>query len=111
MLCRLPVTKFNSRRRKRQTVSTTEASFFGGDKFADFDDNFNEIEEAEDKKEAKSFDPSVSLDSDTYCEILASLDEECWESNIVELWNYDKEQIKALNEDEIVNAVNSKQIR
>lgn len=77
---------------------------FPGDFDKAFDDFGGNISE-------KSFDPSISLPVDVYCNIVSSLNEECYESNILELWSYDALSINNLTREDILEVVNHEKLR
>ncbi|CAG7727935.1 unnamed protein product [Allacma fusca] len=105
-LCfKLPVTKFGRKRRKRRQTSASNRS---DDPFANFDDFFEEIEEDTSAGGIFSgFDPSISLSAEAYCSILSNFEEECWESNLIELWNFDSKVIGDLTQQQIIDKINS----
>lgn len=58
------------------------------------------------KKGAKTKDPSVDMDSETYCSFVDSMGTECLETSIFELWNYNGDKINKLTKDDIVDKIN-----
>jgi hypothetical protein len=116
---RLPVTKFASRRRRRRQIdsgannnTTKSSSDKEEDSSLSFDLDFDEDKSSEvPANRASDFDPSVSLTQEFYCEILADLDEECWESNLAEMWSYDKNAIDQLSQEDVLAVVNHEQNR
>jgi len=72
----------------------------------DFDED-----EKEKKNETGTDDPSVWMSQELYCDVLSTLDEECWESNIAEMWGFDSSVISNLNRNDILKMVNSKTSR
>lgn len=110
---RIPVIKFDNNRRKKREIATTNSSSGTNflNSFDDFDTEFEDSDEQDEEKDKKPFDPSVSLPVDLYCSIVASLDEECYESNLLELWNYNGSVIRDLTATEILDGMNHEKIR
>ncbi|ODN02586.1 Patched domain-containing protein 3, partial [Orchesella cincta] len=108
---KLPVIKFDTNKRRKREVNNANnsATLFNGN-FDGFDSAFD-FDDDEEATSEKPFDPSVSLPTDVYCNIVSSLDKECFELNMLELWNYNSSVINKLTKEEIVNAINHEQIR
>jgi len=66
---------------------------------------------SESESSESTFDPSISLPEDIYCEIISQLDEACMETNIAELWNFEDTQINSLTLQDVINKVNSETTR
>ncbi|CAL8090383.1 unnamed protein product [Orchesella dallaii] len=106
---KLPVIKFDSNSRRKRQVNEPTTTFFNGT-FDGFDSAFDFDDDASEEAEEKPFDPSVSLPTELYCNIVSSLDEECFELNMLELWNYNASVISKLTREQIIEAVNQEQI-
>ncbi len=85
---RLPVTKFS-------TNSFDSSKLDNNDSFSN--DSY--------------FDASFIVGQETYCEILSSLDNACWESNLASLWEYNDSVIRNLTLEDILLKINSKTVR
>ena len=105
---RLPVTKFEDSSAAATNLSKTEV---GPDISEDFKNDFfgdNEVaEEASSSTRSREFDPSVDLSVDIYCELLNSLEQECWESNLAEFWGFNATEIESLTKEDILAKLNS----
>ncbi|CAB3372797.1 Hypothetical predicted protein [Cloeon dipterum] len=108
---KIPVVTFGQggglRRRRAANESESEWDDIFG---SDFDDAFEEdLFKKKDFGEPsflKNFDPSVHFDRATYCSFLSGMQEACWLSSPLEIWNYEREKIGNLDLDEISTALN-----
>ena len=106
------MTKFEDRRRKRRQVTNATVS----SSLDDFDAHFDDWDESSETQigtstSSKYYDNTLNVPDTIYCGLLDSLEEECWESNLAELWEYDEVTIKNLTRQNILDTVNSDTIR
>lgn len=52
-------------------------------------------------------DYSTVFDRETYCGYLEEMESKCMENSILEIWGYDREYIESLDNDDIINDLNS----
>jgi hypothetical protein len=57
-------------------------------------------------KPLPGFDPSIVLPRDEYCPLAESVDMKCWTPSPLVLWNFDKDTIASLSQEDIINAFN-----
>lgn len=57
--------------------------------------------------EYDGIDYSTVFDRETYCEYLQEMEHKCLENSILEIWGYDREYIESLDNDDIINDLNS----
>ncbi|KAF4532825.1 hypothetical protein B566_EDAN002676 [Ephemera danica] len=57
-----------------------------------------------------NMDPSVIMGDQLYCNIVNSLDRECFENSVLELWKYDFKTISTLTKDDIIRTLNNTQV-
>ena len=71
--------------------------------------NFYGTEDDEDKvdEEIEGDDKVDDLPKDIYCDIVETLADKCGEFSLLEIWNYDREIISKLSEQDIIDAINS----
>lgn len=104
VIFRLPVTKYSNpgseKSRRRRSI----------DDELNFDDDFYNDTIALNTSNLE-FDPSVDLPQSIYCDVINLLDEDCWESNVVEIWNYNSSVIESLTKENIIDVINTKSIR
>ncbi|KAJ3640245.1 hypothetical protein Zmor_003554 [Zophobas morio] len=52
-------------------------------------------------------DPSVTMNAALYCSFVEVMKNECFEKNILELWDYNEDRIKHLTKENIINTINT----
>lgn len=55
----------------------------------------------------REFNPSVDLFSGIYCQIINSFPTGCYQQNVLEVWDFQQDQISALTLEDVINAVNT----
>lgn len=86
--------------------------FYTGD-YADCPDEQSEEQEGEtqnNKKEEEEEDKGVDADSyppEIWCDLVGTLNNKCGEYSLLEIWSYDKEKIRSLTQQDIIDAVNT----
>ena len=70
-----------------------------------------EVEEHyENKNNKKEEDKEVDADSyppEIWCDLVETLNNKCGEYSLLEIWSYDREKIRSLTQQDIINAVNN----
>jgi hypothetical protein len=98
--------KKEQKRKKRQAQN--ETSF---DEYHEYPDYFNFYgtgELAEDGGDDKQKDGKINeLPREIYCDLAQTLQEQCAEHNILELWSYDESVIQNLTRRDIINDINT----
>uniref|UniRef100_A0A1Y1JZP0 SSD domain-containing protein n=1 Tax=Photinus pyralis TaxID=7054 RepID=A0A1Y1JZP0_PHOPY len=56
------------------------------------------------------FDPSVYLSTSTYCKLLESFDNVCFERNLLQLWNFDERKLNKLTKQDILDKIDKYKI-
>lgn len=58
-------------------------------------------------KTKKLLDPSVDMNASTYCSFVdIMMEKDCFVNSILELWRFDKNKIRNLTKDDIINKIN-----
>ena len=104
------------------TISDEDDDYY--DVFDDFYDYGDESEEGvesepnndkaptETKNEEEDRDSFLDgLPSDIYCDLVTTLDKRCYEQSILEIWDFDRDIIFNLTQEDILEAVNTLTVR
>ncbi|XP_017768460.1 PREDICTED: protein patched homolog 3-like [Nicrophorus vespilloides] len=54
----------------------------------------------------EDFDPSLEMDTDTYCGMIEGIEKECFEKSVLDLWDHSDRKIKKLTKQAIVDKIN-----
>ncbi|KAF2904389.1 hypothetical protein ILUMI_01779 [Ignelater luminosus] len=58
----------------------------------------------------EEFDPSIEFNTATYCRLVESLEQTCYERNIIQLWDYNPKKLKKLTKQNILNKLDKYKI-
>lgn len=73
------------------------------------DDLFNYGSKS-DEGAVDEFDPSIEFNTATYCRLVESLDQICYDRNIIQLWDYNPKKLKKLTKQNILNKLDKYKI-
>ena len=86
--------------------------FYTGDYGQCPDEEVEEQYESKNSKKDEEEDRGMGVDADSYppeiwCDLVGTLNNKCGEYSLLEIWSYDREKIRSLTQQDIINAVNT----